>query len=152
MAKVERIYSKLQNTSDQIQEQFIHSISPDHPKGPALQRIHKLLNKNKFRQSLYLLIPEWECQTRNLFCIVNQVPSRSMTAENDTLYTTFDEMLAKVRLGSQDSNVDEENILPETIGDQHMELLLDCLILPEGKFRGYSTFFPPSQILTYMYI
>lgn len=93
--------------------------------------MHKLLGKNKFRQSLYLLIPEWECQARLLFTLVNTCPSRSLTAEDDKLYTTFDEILSKVRVDPETDD-EVENLFPMTIGDQHMELLLDCLILPEG--------------------
>ena len=132
MAKIEKIYGCIPFTCEQIHYQFINSVKPDHPKGPVLQRIHKQLLKNKFRQSLNLLIPEWECQSRLLFTLVNTCPDRSMTAENDTLYTTFDEMLAKVRTDPENPNEEVENLLPITIGDQHMELLLDCLILPEG--------------------
>jgi hypothetical protein len=55
-----------------------------------------------------------------------------MTAEDDKLYTTFDEILSKVRPDPGDKSVDIDNNLPDLIGVQHMELLLDCLILPEG--------------------
>ena len=98
MAKVERIYSSIPYTVDELNEKFLNCISQEEQvKGPVLQRVHKLLLKNKFRQSLYLLIPEWECQARILFTCVNTCPSRSLTAEDDTLYTTFDEILSKVK-------------------------------------------------------
>ena len=131
-AKIERIYGSIPYTYDQIQDKFIDSVQPDHPKGPVLKRIHKLLLKNKFRQSLYMLIPEWECQARLLFTLVNTCPDRSVTAESDTLYTTFDEILAKIRPDPEDFDREVENLFPVTLGDQHMEFLLDCLILPEG--------------------
>ena len=98
MAKIERIYSSIPYTVDELNEKFLECISQDDQvKGPVLQRVHKLLSKNKFRQSLYLLIPEWECQARLLFTCVNTCPSRSLTAEADALYTTFDEILSKVK-------------------------------------------------------
>ena len=98
MAKIERIYSSIPYTVDELNEKFLDCISQDDQvKGPVLQRVHKLLSKNKFRQSLYLLIPEWECQARLLFTCVNTCPSRSLTAEADALYTTFDEILSKVK-------------------------------------------------------
>ena len=101
MAKIERIYSSIPYTVDELNEKFLECISQDDQvKGPVLQRVHKLLSKNKFRQSLYLLIPEWECQARLLFTCVNTCPSRSLTAEADALYTTFDEILSKVNLKS----------------------------------------------------
>ena len=55
-----------------------------------------------------------------------------MTAENDKLYTTFDEILSKVRIDHEDIESEVENLFPVTIGDQHMEYLLDLLVLPEG--------------------
>ena len=79
-----------------------------------------------------MLIPEWECQARLLFTLVNTCPDRSVTAESDTLYTTFDEILAKIRPDPEDFDKEVENLFPVTLGDQHMEFLLDCLILPEG--------------------
>ena len=98
MAKVERIYSSIPYTVDELNEKFLNCICQEEQvKGPVLQRVHKLLLKNKFRQSMYLLIPEWECQARILFTCVNTCPSRSLTAEDDTLYTTFDEILSKVK-------------------------------------------------------
>ena len=50
------------------------------------------------------------------------------------MYLTFDEILSKVRVteGEDDDSKEVENLFPVTIGDEHMEYLLDCLILPEG--------------------
>ena len=69
MSKVERVYSSIPYTVDEISAQFLAGIDAEDIKGPILQRIHKLLTKNKFRQALYLLIPEWECQARLLFIL-----------------------------------------------------------------------------------
>lgn len=126
MAKIERIYSSIPYTIDELTDEFIANISPDNIKGPFLQRVPKLLKKNKFRQALYLIIPEWEAQARKLFIHVNNCPLRILTAENDKLYTTFDEILSKI--------LDEtrENSFPLEIGPQHMEFFIDCLVLPEG--------------------
>ena len=132
MAKVERVYSHIPETTDQLDAKFLDFIHQEDVKGPVLQRVFKLLSKNKFRESLILLIPEWECQARLLFTVVNTCPMRSMTAENDKLYTTFDEILSKVRIDVEDIEQEVENLFPVTIGDQHMEYLLDLLVLPEG--------------------
>ena len=76
MAKIERIYGVLPETVDQLDAKFLEVIQQDDVKGPVLQRVHKLLQKNKFRQSLNILIPEWECQARLLFTVVNTCPTR----------------------------------------------------------------------------
>ena len=132
MSKIEAIYGSIPYTVDEISDTFMHMLQPDDPKGPVLQRVHKLLSKNKFRQALYLLIPEWECQARLLFTLVNTCPSRSLTAEDSRLYLTFDEILSKIRVDADEPSKEIENLFPVTIGDPHMEYLIDCLILPEG--------------------
>lgn len=81
--------------------------------------------KSNFWLSLCLLVPEWEFVARVLFTIVNKCDERIQTAESDELYTTFDEIL------SHQIN-DQNNRFPQTIGLDHMELLLDFLVLPEG--------------------
>jgi len=81
--------------------------------------------KSNFWLALCVLVPEWEFVARVLFTIVNKCDERIQTAESSTLYTTFDEML------SHELN-DRENRFPQAIGLDHMELLLDLLILPEG--------------------
>ena len=47
------------------------------------------------------------------------------TAESDELYITFDEILSQT-LGER------ENQFPKIIGNRHMELFFDLLVLPEG--------------------
>ena len=47
------------------------------------------------------------------------------TAESDELYITFDEILSQTL-------EERENQFPKIIGNWHMELLLDLLVLPEG--------------------
>lgn len=137
MAKVERIYSSIPYTVDELNDKLAKSIDKDNDgKSLLLHRVHKLLIKNKFRQSLFLLIPQWEHQARLLFAKVNQCPQSSSTAENDKLYLTFDEILSKIRTDPEDPEKTLDNALPEIIGDQHMEFLIDFLILPEGpRFR-----------------
>ncbi|XP_020656864.3 endoplasmic reticulum membrane-associated RNA degradation protein isoform X1 [Pogona vitticeps] len=84
-----------------------------------------------FRQSRYadcviLLLPQLETGLRLLFTTVNKCPSRLMTAESSSLYTTFDEMLAK------QLNNEEANKLPSLLGESTMEFLWDFLNHQEG--------------------
>ena len=71
------------------------------------------------------MLPEWEFVARILFAIVNKCGERIQTAESDAFYTTFDVIL------SRQFN-EQENKFPRAIGFDHMELLLDLLVLPEG--------------------
>ncbi|XP_062980490.1 endoplasmic reticulum membrane-associated RNA degradation protein isoform X2 [Elgaria multicarinata webbii] len=84
-----------------------------------------------FRQSRYadcsiLLLPQLESGLRLLFTKVNNCPSRLMTAESSSLYTTFDEMLAK-QLRNE-----EINQLPLVLGESAIEFLWDFLNHQEG--------------------
>ena len=81
--------------------------------------------KSNYWLSLSLLLTEWEFVSRLLFAIVNDCKNRVQTAESDELYITFDEILSQT-LG------EGENQFPKIIGNWHMELLLDLLVLPEG--------------------
>ncbi|XP_048391749.1 endoplasmic reticulum membrane-associated RNA degradation protein-like isoform X2 [Stegostoma tigrinum] len=73
-----------------------------------------------------LLLPQLEMGLRKHFTIVNNCPNRVLTAESTTLYTTFDEMLAKYL----DNGV--INRLPSTLGEPIMEVLWDLLNHQEG--------------------
>ncbi|KAM6354548.1 endoplasmic reticulum membrane-associated RNA degradation protein isoform 2-T2 [Podargus strigoides] len=84
-----------------------------------------------FKQSRYadcviLLLPQLEVGLRLLFTTTNKCPNRLLTAESSTLYTTFDEMLAK-HLDNE-----EVNQLPAVLGEPAMEFLWDFLNHQEG--------------------
>ena len=61
-------------------------------------------------RSLNILLPEWECFCRILFSNINSCPERLLTAEADTLYTTFDVMM------SQHLPDQKQNQFPVVIG------------------------------------
>ncbi|MEE6475429.1 hypothetical protein FKM82_010746 [Ascaphus truei] len=105
----------------------------------ALSMAEKLVNKSTFvlqhmtpfwteaiiafRQGRYadcaiLLLPQLETGLRLIFTTVNKCPHRMLTAESSTLYTTFDEVLAK------QLNSDSDNQVPLTLGEPAM--VLDC--------------------------
>ena len=63
---------------------------------------------------------------RRVFAVANNCPQRVLTAENTTLFTTFDEILApQLEDGST-------NQLRSYIGDCRLTMLLDMLMYPEG--------------------
>ncbi|MEE6475427.1 hypothetical protein FKM82_010746 [Ascaphus truei] len=113
----------------------------------ALSMAEKLVNKSTFvlqhmtpfwteaiiafRQGRYadcaiLLLPQLETGLRLIFTTVNKCPHRMLTAESSTLYTTFDEVLAK------QLNSDSDNQVPLTLGEPAMEFLWDFLNYQEG--------------------
>ncbi|XP_071997118.1 endoplasmic reticulum membrane-associated RNA degradation protein isoform X2 [Engystomops pustulosus] len=86
---------------------------------------------NAFRQGRYadcatVLLPQLETGLRLAFTTVNDCPQRMLTAESTTLYTTFDEILAK------NLNDGSPNRLPATLGESVMEFLWDILNHREG--------------------
>ncbi|XP_061480409.1 endoplasmic reticulum membrane-associated RNA degradation protein isoform X2 [Rhineura floridana] len=87
-----------------------------------------LLSFRQFRYAdcVILLLPQLESGLRLLFTTVNKCPSRLMTAESSSLYTTFDEMLAK------QLNNEKANQLPLVLGENTMEFLWDFLNHQEG--------------------
>ncbi|XP_008122773.1 endoplasmic reticulum membrane-associated RNA degradation protein isoform X3 [Anolis carolinensis] len=82
--------------------------------------------QSRFADCVILLLPQLESGLRLLFTTVNKCPSRLMTAESSSLYTTFDEMLAK------QFNSEETNQLPLLLGEPAMEFLWDFLNHQEG--------------------
>ncbi|XP_053153468.1 endoplasmic reticulum membrane-associated RNA degradation protein isoform X2 [Hemicordylus capensis] len=82
--------------------------------------------QNRYADCVILLLPQLENGLRLLFTTVNKCPSRLLTAESSSLYTTFDEMLAK-----QLSN-EKVNQLPLVLGEPAMEFLWDFLNHQEG--------------------
>ncbi|XP_069866437.1 endoplasmic reticulum membrane-associated RNA degradation protein isoform X10 [Dipodomys merriami] len=81
---------------------------------------------HRFADCAILLLTQLEMGLRRVFAAVNQCPDRLLTAESRTLYTTFDEILAK-HLG--DGRV---NQLPLFLGEPAMEFLWDLLNHQEG--------------------
>ncbi|XP_056423090.1 endoplasmic reticulum membrane-associated RNA degradation protein isoform X2 [Hyla sarda] len=84
-----------------------------------------------FRQGRYgdcaiFLLPQLETGLRLAFTTVNGCPERMLTAESNSLYTTFDEILAKLL------NDESSNRLPGTLGEPVMEFLWDMLSHQEG--------------------
>ncbi|XP_042301097.1 endoplasmic reticulum membrane-associated RNA degradation protein [Sceloporus undulatus] len=82
--------------------------------------------QSRFADCVILLLPQLESGLRLLFTRVNKCPSRLMTAESTSLYTTFDEILAK------QLNNEEINQLPLLLGESAMEFLWDFLNHQEG--------------------
>uniref|UniRef100_A0A8C6XBU9 ER membrane associated RNA degradation n=1 Tax=Naja naja TaxID=35670 RepID=A0A8C6XBU9_NAJNA len=80
----------------------------------------------RYADCVILLLPQLEGGLRVLFTAVNKCPSRLMTAESSSLYTTFDEILAK------QLNNEEMNQLPIVLGESAMEFLWDFLNHQEG--------------------
>ncbi|XP_051867448.1 endoplasmic reticulum membrane-associated RNA degradation protein-like isoform X2 [Pristis pectinata] len=80
----------------------------------------------RYVDCVILLLPQLETGLRKFFTIVNNCPNRLLTAESTTLYTTFDEMLAKYLEN------DNTNQLPTALGDPIMEILWDLLNHQEG--------------------
>ncbi|XP_048210425.1 endoplasmic reticulum membrane-associated RNA degradation protein isoform X2 [Perognathus longimembris pacificus] len=81
---------------------------------------------HRFADCAMLLLTQLEMGLRRVFAAVNQCPDRLLTAESTTLYTTFDEILAK---HLWDGRV---NQLPLLLGEPAMEFLWDFLNHQEG--------------------
>ncbi|XP_042523675.1 endoplasmic reticulum membrane-associated RNA degradation protein isoform X2 [Dipodomys spectabilis] len=81
---------------------------------------------HRFADCAILLLTQLEMGLRRVFAAVNQCPDRLLTAESRTLYTTFDEILAK---HLRDGRV---NQLPLFLGEPAMEFLWDFLNHQEG--------------------
>ncbi|NXB44114.1 EMARD protein, partial [Leucopsar rothschildi] len=84
--------------------------------------------KNRYADSVILLLPQLEVGLRLLFTTTNKCPNRLLTAESSAFYTTFDEMLAK-HLDNE-----EVNQLPVVLEEPAMEsdFLWDFLNHQEG--------------------
>ncbi|XP_076714121.1 endoplasmic reticulum membrane-associated RNA degradation protein isoform X1 [Callospermophilus lateralis] len=81
---------------------------------------------HRFADCTILLLSQLEAGLRKVFAAVNQCPDRLLTAESTTLYTTFDEILAK------HMNDGRINQLPLFLGEPAMEFLWDLLNHQEG--------------------
>ncbi|XP_063109920.1 endoplasmic reticulum membrane-associated RNA degradation protein isoform X3 [Cavia porcellus] len=80
----------------------------------------------RFADCTILLLTQLEAGLRRVFATVNKCPDRLLTAESTTLYTTFDEILAK------DLTDGQTNLLPLFLGEPAMEFLWDFLNCQEG--------------------
>jgi hypothetical protein len=79
-------------------------------KARHLERAVRRYETSDFLLCLSVLLPEWEWLNRLIFCRVNGCAGRMLTAETDTLYTTFDEMT------SESLPDGTENRFPKVIG------------------------------------
>ncbi|XP_043923705.1 endoplasmic reticulum membrane-associated RNA degradation protein [Protopterus annectens] len=82
--------------------------------------------QHRYADCVILLLPQIETGLRLVFTSLNNCQERLLTAESTTLYTTFDEMLAK-QLNNGDLNQ-----LPLKLGDPLLEFLWDFLNHQEG--------------------
>ncbi|KAL8185939.1 UNVERIFIED_CONTAM: hypothetical protein K2H54_060003 [Gekko kuhli] len=73
-----------------------------------------LFRQHRYADCVMLLLPQLESGLRLLFTTVNKCPSRLITAESSSLFTTFDEMLTK------QLNNEEVNKLPSVLGESAM--------------------------------
>ncbi|GFN82826.1 endoplasmic reticulum membrane-associated RNA degradation protein-like, partial [Plakobranchus ocellatus] len=73
-----------------------------------------------------LMFPQLEHALRKLFVHVNKCPSRLITAETKTFFTTFEEILERNLPDGQ------ENGLIRSLSDSCMDLLHDLLVYPLG--------------------
>ncbi|XP_073483982.1 endoplasmic reticulum membrane-associated RNA degradation protein isoform X5 [Aquarana catesbeiana] len=80
----------------------------------------------RYADCAILILPQLESGLRLIFTTVNNCPDRMLTAESNTLYTTFDEILAKHLNNSSDNKV------PNALGEPAMEFLWDVLNHQEG--------------------
>ncbi|XP_077139387.1 endoplasmic reticulum membrane-associated RNA degradation protein isoform X1 [Ranitomeya variabilis] len=82
--------------------------------------------QDRFADCAIFLLPQLETGLRLAFCTVNECPNRMLTAQSTSLYTTFDEILAKHLIDGS------HNHLPGVLGDPAMEFLWDMLNHQEG--------------------
>ncbi|KAK3733011.1 hypothetical protein RRG08_002615 [Elysia crispata] len=95
-------------------------------------------NKNFFKTAFYLfwsenygfcsmlLFPLLEQALRRLFVQVNDCPSRLLTAEASTLFTTFEEIL------DRNLHNGHQNEIVSSLSEPCMDLLHDLLVYPSG--------------------
>nr|XP_020029362.1 endoplasmic reticulum membrane-associated RNA degradation protein isoform X4 [Castor canadensis]XP_020029363.1 endoplasmic reticulum membrane-associated RNA degradation protein isoform X4 [Castor canadensis] len=81
---------------------------------------------HRFADCTILLLTQLETGLRRVFAAVNKCAHRLLTAESTTLYTTFDEILAK---HLNDGTI---NQLPLLLGEPAMDFLWDFLNYQEG--------------------
>ncbi|KAL5008025.1 hypothetical protein ScPMuIL_013606 [Solemya velum] len=97
-----------------------------HPSLPLWTTAFNFYKQKRYGHCSAILLTQLENGLRRLFCKVNGCPSRLLTAEATTLYTTFDEILDRY------VERDVENRLVDKLGENMMNMLLDLLVYPEG--------------------
>ncbi|XP_064595493.1 uncharacterized protein LOC135462070 [Liolophura sinensis] len=97
---------------------------------PVWEDAFDLYQENRrYGESVTLLFPLLENGLRWMFAELNHCPDRVLTAESSVLYTTFDEILARLVAG-------KENKLLSKLGPHLVDLLQDLMVYPEGpRFR-----------------
>ena len=93
---------------------------------PLVGRLFCYIEAERFNMACLLLLPLLESSLRKLFVIENNCPERSLTAESETFYTTFTEILAKYL---PDGNINKTILV---LGENLVTLLFDILLLPDG--------------------
>ena len=93
---------------------------------PVVGRLFDYIECERYNMACLLLLPLLESSLRKLFVIENNCPERSLTAESETFYTTFTEILDQYL---PDGNI---NKTIAVLGDNLVMLLFDILLLPDG--------------------
>ena len=127
---VRKIHQRLCPPSQNVMSSLLHHSSSIKPFTATLQNALEFYSTGCYRNCLALLLIVWEASVRQLYVRVNDCPERMMTAESDEFYTTFETFM------EEKFNRSTLNKLPAALGNQHMELIFDLLILPEGNGNG----------------
>ena len=93
---------------------------------PLVAGLFRYMETGRYNMASLLLLPLLETSLRKLFVIENNCPERSLTAEADTFYTTFTEILDEYIPGGN------MNKTIAVLGDNIVTLLFDILLLPDG--------------------
>ena len=123
---VRKIHRRLCPASQNVVSSLLHHSNSIKPFTATLQNALEFYSTGCYRNCLALLLIVWEASVRQLYVRVNDCPERMLTAESDEFYTTFETFM------EEKFNSSSLNKLPAALGSQHMELMFDLLILPEG--------------------
>eukprot|EP00092_Neocalanus_flemingeri_P001078 GFUD01001149.1.p1 GENE.GFUD01001149.1~~GFUD01001149.1.p1 ORF type:complete len:655 (-),score=153.21 GFUD01001149.1:11-1975(-) len=94
-----------------------------------LKNLNKILSyfkSEEFALCSVMLLPLLEVTFRKLFVIENDCPERMLTAEAESLYTTYNEIFEEFLENS------EKNKIQDVLGEDLMLLMYDLLTLPDG--------------------
>nr|XP_018897811.1 PREDICTED: endoplasmic reticulum membrane-associated RNA degradation protein-like [Bemisia tabaci] len=86
----------------------------------------RLCDDLRYGECCLVLLPQIELLLRCAFCTVNNLPSRLLTAEAETLYTTLDQILVPKLTDN------EENKLYSVLSADVITMLNDLLTFPNG--------------------
>jgi hypothetical protein len=115
-----------QSVLDEIKHLFYNSHFVAVALRPYWNTSLELYVRGNYGECVAILLPQLEMALRRIFVAANDCSKRILTAENSVLFTTLDEILAKLL------PVGSENQFPKTIGSPCMTLLLDFLTYPMG--------------------